>query len=127
MLLLPQASGAVASPEFSAAYGLGHPLVGTIVRLADATTLSPPELIQALLHTDVILLGEKHDNPDHHALQTWVFRQVIQAGRRPGVVFEKKTHGSHKACGLKTGAPILSHSRQTSELPTVRRFDIVTP
>lgn len=91
MLLLPQVSGAVEPPEFSTAFGLGHSLVGTIVRLADATDLSPFQLIQSLLHADVILLGEKHDNPDHHALQTWVLRQVIQAGRRPGVVFEMMT------------------------------------
>lgn len=91
IILLPQVSQAAAPTEFSGVFGLGHPLVGTIVRPADATRLSPRQLIQALLHADVILLGEKHDNPDHHALQAWVLRQVIQAGRRPGVVFEMMT------------------------------------
>lgn len=96
MFLLPQVSRAADVPAFSASFGLEHPLVGVIVRPlappgAGSTRLSPSQLITALLHTDIILLGEKHDNPDHHALQTWVLRQVIQAGRRPGVVFEMMT------------------------------------
>ena len=100
IILLPQISQAAAPPEFSAPYGLKHPLMGAIVQPAGhrlqtsgagSARLSPEQLIQALLHTDVILLGEKHDNPNHHALQTWVLRQVIQAGRRPGVVFEMMT------------------------------------
>lgn len=97
IILLSQVSQAATVPEFSAAFGLGHPLMGTIVQLAGpqlqtsgagSTRLSPRQLIQVLLPADLILLGEKHDNPDHHALQTWVLRQVIQASRRPGVVFE---------------------------------------
>ena len=93
----PGVSQAAEPPAFSAAYGLEHPLAGTIVRPTDPrlptsgagfTRFAPEQLIQALSSTDVILLGEKHDNPDHHALQTWVLRQVIQAGQRPGVVFE---------------------------------------
>ncbi len=100
IVLLPQVLQAAAVPEFSTAYGLNHPLMGAIVQPADSRLqtsgagsprFSPRQLIQALLQTDVILLGEKHDNPDHHALQTWVLGQVIQAGRRPGVVFEMMT------------------------------------
>lgn len=87
----PEVSQAAEVPEFSAPFGLEHPLVGAIVQSAGSPRLSPRQLIQALLQTDVILLGEKHDNPDHHALQRWVLRQVIQAGRRPGVVFEMMT------------------------------------
>jgi uncharacterized iron-regulated protein len=35
-----------------------------------------------------VLLGEKHDNPDHHRLQAWVLRGLVAAGRRPAVGFE---------------------------------------
>jgi len=35
-----------------------------------------------------VLLGEKHDNPDHHRLQAEVLRGLIAAGRRPAVGFE---------------------------------------
>jgi uncharacterized iron-regulated protein len=39
-----------------------------------------------------VLLGEKHDNPDHHRLQAWVLRALIAAGRRPAVAFEMLSH-----------------------------------
>lgn len=35
-----------------------------------------------------MLLGEKHDNPDHHRLQAWVLRGLLAAGRRPAVALE---------------------------------------
>jgi uncharacterized iron-regulated protein len=35
-----------------------------------------------------VLLGEKHDNPDHHLLQAKVIRSLIALGRRPAVGFE---------------------------------------
>ena len=91
ILLLPQVSLTLKCRSFLRPLVWGIPWWGTIVQPADSTRLSPLQLMTALLHTDVILLGEKHDNPDHHALQTWVLRQVIRAGRRPDVVFEMMT------------------------------------
>ena len=35
-----------------------------------------------------VLLGEKHDNPDHHVLQAALLRAMIDAGRKPDVAFE---------------------------------------
>jgi uncharacterized iron-regulated protein len=35
-----------------------------------------------------VLLGERHDNPDHHRLQARVVEALAQAGRKPAVVFE---------------------------------------
>lgn len=40
---------------------------------------------------DFVLLGEKHDNPDHHRLQAEVLRRLIAAGRKPAVGFEMFT------------------------------------
>lgn len=41
-----------------------------------------------LARAEFVLLGEKHDNPDHHRLQAEVLRGLIAAGRRPAVGFE---------------------------------------
>ena len=35
-----------------------------------------------------VLLGENHDNPDHHRLQAELLRQLIDVGRRPALGFE---------------------------------------
>jgi uncharacterized iron-regulated protein len=37
---------------------------------------------------DFVLLGEKHDNPDHHRLQANVIASVVRAGKRPSVALE---------------------------------------
>ena len=41
-----------------------------------------------LARADFVLLGERHDNPDHHLLQAEVLRSLIALGRRPAVGFE---------------------------------------
>ena len=38
--------------------------------------------------SDFILLGEKHDNPDHHALQAWVIEAMVAAKRQPTIAME---------------------------------------
>ena len=65
-----------------------QPLVGKIYATSDWRKLSPPELVRDLKSADGILLGEIHDNPDHHALQAWVLSALVEAGRKPAVVFE---------------------------------------
>ncbi|MEO8878048.1 MAG: ChaN family lipoprotein [Polyangiaceae bacterium] len=37
---------------------------------------------------DIVWLGEKHDNPEHHLLQARVLAALVKAGARPAVVFE---------------------------------------
>jgi uncharacterized iron-regulated protein len=34
------------------------------------------------------LLGEQHDNADHHALQAALLERIVRAGRKPAVAFE---------------------------------------
>jgi uncharacterized iron-regulated protein len=41
-----------------------------------------------LPRADFLLLGERHDNLDHHLLQAEVLRSLIALGRRPAVGFE---------------------------------------
>jgi uncharacterized iron-regulated protein len=36
----------------------------------------------------IVLLGEQHDNPDHHQLQAFVLQRMSDIGRRPVMVFE---------------------------------------
>lgn len=45
--------------------------------------------IAALPATRFVLLGEKHDNPDHHLLQAQALKMVLGAKRHPVVLFEQ--------------------------------------
>ena len=44
-----------------------------------------------------LLLGEKHDNPDHHVLQARMIRALTADGRRPAVAFEMFTPSQVRA------------------------------
>lgn len=50
---------------------LHHPLVGAIWSARDGRTASASELALAISSAPYALLGEVHDNPDHHRLQGW--------------------------------------------------------
>jgi uncharacterized iron-regulated protein len=62
------------------------PLVG---KAWDAHTLGPRDRAEAqLVDARFVLLGEKHDNPDHHRLQAHALAAVVAHGRHPAVLFE---------------------------------------
>src|SRR6266545_968981 len=66
----------------------GHPLVGRIWDVKAGTVISEETLLSRLGGSRFVILGERHDNPDHHALQAKLVRALIGAGRRPAVGFE---------------------------------------
>ncbi len=73
---------------WQAPLGLDHPMVGRVWDVAANQFIDPPTLVDHLSRSHFVLLGEKHDNPDHHRLQAWLLRALIVAGRRPAVGFE---------------------------------------
>lgn len=63
-----------------------HPLVGRIWSVREGRFVEERQALGGL--HGYVLLGEKHDNPDHHALQARVLRSMIDGGRKPVVAFE---------------------------------------
>ncbi len=47
-----------------------------------------PSLIDALAAADIILIGEQHDNAEHHRLQAWIVGELAKRGRPLVVAFE---------------------------------------
>ncbi|MBH3463066.1 MULTISPECIES: ChaN family lipoprotein [Pseudomonas] len=72
-------------PAWQSSQGLNEPTLGQIQALPSGRVLTPDELVQALSDVPRILVGEKHDNPDHHALQRWLL-QALQTARPQGSV-----------------------------------------
>lgn len=68
--------------------GREHPLAGRIWDVRAARFADEGALVEALVRGRFVLLGEKHDNADHHRLQVRLVRALIAAGRRPAVLFE---------------------------------------
>lgn len=86
----PPGAGTRAAPVVALpAVGEGrHPLNGRIWSVAEARFIEPEEAIARADEARFVLLGETHDNPDHHRLQAAFIRSVALTGRRPAVVWE---------------------------------------
>lgn len=54
-----------------------HPLAGKIWHSASGQFVDEGTLKEALNRNSILLLGEKHDNPDHHALRLSLLRPLI--------------------------------------------------
>jgi uncharacterized iron-regulated protein len=81
-----------------------HPLVGRIWDVAAGEYIDSAALIDHLRRGHFVLLGEKHDNPDHHRLQAWLLRALIASGRRPALGFEMFTVDDEPAIARQLAA-----------------------
>jgi uncharacterized iron-regulated protein len=84
----PQADAGDESTDWAAAAQREHPLVGSVWDVASGERIDAAALVAALAAFPVALLGEKHDNPDHHRLEARVLGGMVAAGRWPAVVLE---------------------------------------
>jgi uncharacterized iron-regulated protein len=57
------------------------PITGPIVDLRTGQSLTAPELVARLAKPERVIVGEQHDNRDHHQLQLWLLQALGQ--RRP--------------------------------------------
>jgi uncharacterized iron-regulated protein len=70
-----------ALPAWQSPEGLQHAELGQIIELRTGAQLTPAQLLERLAAAPKVLVGERHDNPDHHALQLWLLRAL--AAQRP--------------------------------------------
>ena len=99
-------ASASARTTWISALGRDHALVGRLEATATRRTLEPSALFGALAAARVVVLGEKHDNPDHHALQAQAIDALVARGRKPAVVFEMIERGQQAALdAARTRAP----------------------
>ena len=81
--------------DWSSPVGRDHSLTGRIWDVRAARFIDEATLIRHLRGARFVVLGETHDNVDHHVLQARILRSLVEAGRRPAVAFEmlKPSHG----------------------------------
>jgi len=65
-----------------------HALVGRIWSPQAQAWITPEQLRAAVANAHFVILGETHDNPDHHRLQAQLLQALVDAGRRPTLGFE---------------------------------------
>ena len=84
-------------PAWQAPLGREHPLTGRVWEVRGERFVTPATLAAELAGARYVLLGEKHDNPDHHRLQAWVLEELRARGRAPVVAFEMLHAGQAEA------------------------------
>ncbi len=87
------------------------PLTGKIVASFNQYEISYQELLDRVVDSEVIYLGENHENAEHHQIQMDIIKDLIKAGKKPQLGFEffsieqtgylmtyvrNKQHGMHK-------------------------------
>ena len=85
--------------------GHDHPLTGRIWDVGRAQFIAMDALVERLTPARFVLLGERHDNADHHTFQAWIVRRLIADGRRPAVAFEM--------LGIEQATPLAEHLART--------------
>ena len=68
------------------------PLVGRIMQGGEQL-ISADQLIKDCSHAALCMLGEQHDHPDHHAVQTWIIRALGERGRLASLALEMADAG----------------------------------
>ena len=86
--------------------GEHHPLRGRIWDARARAFIDEQTLAARLAAASHVLLGEKHDNPRHHQIQALLLRALVDAGRRPALVWEMITDEEAPALDrfLRSGA-----------------------
>jgi len=74
--------------DWESALYTDEPLVGKIWHSASEQFVDVQDLANAIDSARYLLLGEKHDNPDHHSLQLKVLNHLIEQARVAAVAFE---------------------------------------
>ncbi len=87
-LALSQLIACTIAPE-SPQQQVAHPLQGKIWDVQSTAVVSQDTLLRELAAAQFILLGEVHDNPEHHRLQADLLRALIARGRRPALAMEQ--------------------------------------
>ena len=75
--------------HFTNPYGSSHPLAGKIWDVAGNRFVDPAVVIERATEARFVLLGEIHDNENHHRIQGMILDAMIKNGRKPALVMEQ--------------------------------------
>lgn len=75
-------------PAWQGSVGLEQAELGQIVELRSGAVLTPAQLVERLAKAPRVLVGERHDNPDQHALQLWLLRALATRRAQGSLLLE---------------------------------------
>jgi uncharacterized iron-regulated protein len=100
----PPPPSAPARLQWESPRGVDHPLAGVIVDVAGARRVTEAELVARVQAAGIVLVGEIHDNPDHHRLQARLLHAFAATHPAPAVVFEMLDRDRQRAVDASLAA-----------------------
>ncbi|HYD60412.1 MAG TPA: ChaN family lipoprotein [Noviherbaspirillum sp.] len=70
-------------------YGHQHPLADKVWDVAAGRFVDPAIVIERATEARFVLLGEIHDNKEHHRIQSAIVDAMVKRGRKPALVMEQ--------------------------------------
>lgn len=102
-------------PAWQSPLGHDHVDLGMIRDLNSGQKLTPQQLAERLARAPRVLVGEQHDNPDHHALQLWLL-QVLSDRRAQGSLLLEMINPDQQA-RVDTVKAGFSQLKEPADLP----------
>lgn len=93
-------------PNWQAPEGRDHADLGVIRDLRTGEQLTPEQLVERLAPAPRVLVGEQHDNPDHHALELWLLQALEQQRPQGSVLLEMLTPEQQPKVDAARGKPV---------------------
>lgn len=81
----------------------GATVQGRVRDLRNGTWLSEAQFLEQLIAAEAVVIGERHDNPEHHRRERWVINQLAKRERLGGVAMEMLDASQRRA--LETHSP----------------------
>lgn len=97
LLTLPPLLAAAPLPDWVGPRELDHPRLGQVLETRSGHWWSAAQLVEHLVDEPYVLVGEKHDNPDHHRLQHWLLAELHARRPQAALVMEMLDSGQQAA------------------------------
>lgn len=102
-------------PAWQSPVGREHAELGVIRDLHSGARLTPEELVGRLAKAPRVLVGEQHDNPDHHSLQVWLLQALDEQRAQGSLLLEMlEPQQQARVDAVKTA---LAEGREPEDLP----------
>lgn len=98
-------------PAWQSPQGHQDERLGVILDLNTGRALTPERLLQRIASAPRIVVGEKHDNPDHHALELWLLQALASRRAQGSVLLEmlepdQQSKVTAYQLALRSGQPV---------------------
>jgi len=108
-------SGAEPLPAWQNAVSDQHERLGQAQDTATGEWLTADELVQRLAPASQVLVGEQHDNDDHHRLQLWLLQRLQEQRSQASLLLEMLTPSQQPAVDSLQSGDIAVQPEQLAE------------